>query len=117
MNLYNDFLWQLKSRQIKARDNFTCQYCGIKNNLRVHHLIYLPGRKLHDYPGSYLITLCERCHLFEHACYDLVGKYHHEKLLSGMLSIDIYYKLKNREKLSDKPYEEYFAEQIPNFKI
>lgn len=93
------FDWQIKSIQIKIRDNFTCQNCGSKSHLNTHHLFYDKNRLYHDYPGNMLITLCKNCHLFEHSCYDLVGKYHHEKLLSGMLSIDIYKKIKNNENM------------------
>ncbi len=38
---YKSFLWELKSYQIKKRDNFTCQICGKKRerltvNFRCH---------------------------------------------------------------------------------
>lgn len=94
---YDSFDWKLKAYLIKRRDNFTCQNCNSKENLNVHHLFYESDRKIHDYPGNYLITLCKRCHLFEHSCYDLIGFKHHDALLSGMLSIDIYTKQKSRE--------------------
>ena len=86
------FEWKLKSAQIKKRDNYSCQFCGNNDNLNVHHLFYKSELKYYDYTGFMLITLCNNCHLFEHSCYDLVGKFHHDKLVSGMLSIDIYKK-------------------------
>lgn len=93
----SDFLWSVKSQQIKKRDNFTCQYCGKRHDLNVHHIFYDNNYKYHDYPGYMLITLCKECHLAEHAAYDLIGHKYHELLISGMLSLDIYKKFKNKE--------------------
>ena len=97
-----NFNWTIKAQQIKRRDNFTCQYCGKRTELHVHHLFYVPGIRYDDYPGRFLITLCSTCHLFEHACYDLIGKNHHDKLINGMLSIDIYAKIKSKEWISER---------------
>jgi 5-methylcytosine-specific restriction endonuclease McrA len=55
--------WQKKRLEIMERDNFTCQWCGEKNEtLNVHHKIYLPDHEIWDYNNVYLITLCEECH-------------------------------------------------------
>lgn len=51
--------WQ-RVRAIRLRkDKFTCQQCGGKNELNVHHLTYkrLGRERIED-----LITLCVRCH-------------------------------------------------------
>ena len=42
-------------------DNFTCQCCGSKKNLEVHHI----NRENNDAPNAQkdLITLCRTCHL------------------------------------------------------
>jgi len=50
---------------IRRRDNFTCQFCGYKNNgekreLDVHHIDGDPKRK-NNHPDN-LITLCRFCH-------------------------------------------------------
>ena len=53
----------------KERDNFTCQTCGTKDNLDIHHLDELgPHIAGHDTDNSLtnLITLCHRCHLRRH---------------------------------------------------
>jgi len=49
---------------IRRRDNFTCQFCGHKNDVRkrkldVHHIDY--NRKNNSHPDN-LITLCTACH-------------------------------------------------------
>jgi len=96
---YQSFEWKLKAYQIKKRDNFTCQICGKKRDLHVHHIIYLINLKLWQYPANYLITLCDNCHISEHAALEVIGSKYNELLISGMLAIDIYKKLKSKEPL------------------
>ena len=47
-------------RQVLERDNWTCQVCGSKQNLQIHH------RELRSQQGGdeefNLVTLCVRCH-------------------------------------------------------
>ena len=47
-------------RRVLKRDNWTCQVCGSRNNLQVHH------QQLRSQQGpddeSNLITLCAGCH-------------------------------------------------------
>ena len=94
-NQYFEFEWILKATEIKIRDNFTCQVCGNKRFLNVHHILYIKGRKLWDYPNWYLITLCAFCHGQEHVYLNLIDKdQYKEQLLSGMLAIDIHNKNK-----------------------
>lgn len=58
--------WQKKRLEIMQRDNFTCQYCGSKENeLQVHHRVYRKGTKPWEYDNDELITLCNRCHEVE----------------------------------------------------
>lgn len=44
-----------------ARDNFTCQYCGSKEDLQVHHIV---SRKHMNtkFDLENGITLCKKCH-------------------------------------------------------
>ena len=44
------------------RDNFTCQVCGKKKNIQVHHI----DRKKYSHNFNYLITLCSKCHGITH---------------------------------------------------
>lgn len=44
-------------RQIKGRDNYTCQKCGSREDLNVHHIDY---NKINCEPEN-LITLCGSC--------------------------------------------------------
>jgi 5-methylcytosine-specific restriction endonuclease McrA len=54
-NSYKE-LW----RRILLRDNWTCQVCGSKTNLQVHHQ-QLRSQSGSDEESS-LITLCASCH-------------------------------------------------------
>jgi|TARA_Y100000310_G_scaffold191013_1_gene191012 5-methylcytosine-specific restriction endonuclease McrA len=45
------------------KDNYTCQKCGAKNELRGHHLTY--ERLGHEDIGD-IITWCARCHNDDH---------------------------------------------------
>jgi 5-methylcytosine-specific restriction endonuclease McrA len=89
----------LKSYLTKKRDDFKCQVCGTNKNLHTHHILYLNNVKIWNYPSNYLITLCSNCHLSEHSAFDLIGHKYKNALLSGMLSIDIYRKIKNDEEM------------------
>lgn len=56
-------IWKRIKKLALKRDNFTCQNCGSKNNLQVHHIIS------YELSGDYLdnlITLCCSCHIKEH---------------------------------------------------
>ena len=52
--------WQKKRSKRFKIDNFTCQRCGSKKNLDVHHLTYDNFRNEDVYRD--LITLCRSCH-------------------------------------------------------
>lgn len=58
--------WKFKRLQILERDSHTCQKCGAKENLHVHHLNYIKGKKAWEHPDSMLITLCGDCHMRVH---------------------------------------------------
>ena len=47
-------------QRVMARDNWTCQVCGSKNNLQVHHQQMRSQQGPDD--ESNLITLCASCH-------------------------------------------------------
>jgi 5-methylcytosine-specific restriction endonuclease McrA len=65
---YRSPLWQMTRSRILKRDNFTCQKCGVKINLQVHHVHY--RHKLFSGYGSNidedLLTLCRKCHAKQH---------------------------------------------------
>jgi group II intron reverse transcriptase/maturase len=52
--------WQEHRRQILERDRYTCQHCGGKDNLEVHHI--QPRHKRGTDNPSNLVTVCEHCH-------------------------------------------------------
>ena len=57
-------LYDQLRKQVLRRDGWTCQYCGKKSNLEVHHKQFR-GRKGGDSMEN-LITLCARCHSLVH---------------------------------------------------
>ncbi|HOY33472.1 MAG TPA: HNH endonuclease [Bacteroidales bacterium] len=67
--------WQKKRLNIMERDQFRCQDCGsIDDQLHVHHLFYLQGKKAWDYPDEFYITLCDKCHIGVHTQTELLYK-------------------------------------------
>lgn len=76
---YNKILktpkWYEKRDEIIRRDNNRCMNCGSTEGLQVHHrqyhIIVKTGnyRLPWEYPGRYLVTLCEACHKKGHENY------------------------------------------------
>lgn len=52
--------WRKIRLQVIERDKYTCQKCGRKERLQVHHII--PWRDTYDNSLKNLITLCIYCH-------------------------------------------------------
>ena len=57
--------WHVITLNVRKRDNFVCQYCGVeekllRRKLSVHHII--PFRITKDNSFSNLISLCSSCH-------------------------------------------------------
>ena len=67
---YQQFLkdgrWQRRRLEIMERDGFKCCDCGTSDDLHVHHIQYIAGRKPWEYDDEDLITLCEKCHKKRH---------------------------------------------------
>lgn len=66
---YRDRQWYDKRLKIIERDNHTCVRCKRQltdEQLQVHHLHYIEGRKPWEYEDFELITLCKSCHAQEH---------------------------------------------------
>lgn len=66
---YRSALWKELRKEIFKRDGYRCIHCGRLLNekeLQVHHLFYLEGKKVWEYPMDALITLCKSCHAQEH---------------------------------------------------
>jgi 5-methylcytosine-specific restriction endonuclease McrA len=62
--MLEDPRWERKRDRILKRDKYTCQRCGNKRTLQVHHLAY-QGRPW-EVPDSWLLTLCDKCHDKKH---------------------------------------------------
>jgi 5-methylcytosine-specific restriction endonuclease McrA len=56
--------YQQLCQQVLARDGWRCQSCGAMQHLQVHHKHFRSHSG--DDSEDNLITLCERCHEFEH---------------------------------------------------
>jgi len=62
------YYWRNIAAQVRKRDNYTCQLCGIQQSrgLHVHHKIPALDFSIEQFPQanalSNLITLCVRCH-------------------------------------------------------
>lgn len=54
--------WYARRKEILERDGFTCQKCGSKENLQVHHKVYDPRLHVWEYEGRWLVTMCHPCH-------------------------------------------------------
>ena len=63
--------WLHKRQQILARDMFECQSCHTKHSLEVHHLYYISGSSLWQYPKNSLVTLCRSCHQTWHDTHEI----------------------------------------------
>lgn len=66
---YSQFLqsdyWLAVRKSALHRDQYTCQKCGSKNNLHVHHITYEHHGEEHLHLND-LTTVCEACHNQEH---------------------------------------------------
>ncbi len=61
-----DARWKTKRLEILKRDKYKCRKCSCRNNLQIHHKIYIAGRAAWEYTNQFLITLCSKCHNEEH---------------------------------------------------
>lgn len=58
--------WKAIAEAKKKSDNWTCQVCGSKENLEVHHKTYDPDPMKGLLSFDNLVTLCKDCHLSAH---------------------------------------------------
>jgi 5-methylcytosine-specific restriction endonuclease McrA len=70
--------WYAKREQILKRDNCSCQICGSKLELQVHHRQYHINKKTGqkrmpwEYNNKFLITLCKSCHQAGHKQFEIL---------------------------------------------
>lgn len=69
--LYSEYInsehWKIMRENRLEIDNYECQICGAKSNLRVHHLFYNDLDNIDS-----LLTVCDRCHSDIHRFRDVV---------------------------------------------
>lgn len=63
----NSQLWKNKSKEIRSRDTFLCQWCKMENKLvfkglEVHHIEKLSNNFKKRLDNFNLVTLCQQCH-------------------------------------------------------
>lgn len=66
---YRTIQWRELRKEIFSRDGYQCTHCGRQlkdKDLQVHHITYLDGKEVWDYPKELLTTYCKRCHAEEH---------------------------------------------------
>jgi HNH endonuclease len=64
MKSHSDKEFKINRKIILIRDRHKCRYCSSKENLVVHHLRPLNRGGNHELYN--LITLCSKCHAFDH---------------------------------------------------
>lgn len=69
-----DKRWINRRNQILKKGGYKCSLCGRKNNLQVHHKIYLKDKMAWEYKDKYLEVLCNECHEKRH-CIDLYKEF------------------------------------------
>ncbi len=65
--LRNTYAWESKSKEIRARANYLCEYCRTQgvytyNGLEVHHIIKVRNDKQRLLDNYNLVCLCVKCH-------------------------------------------------------
>ena len=58
--------WQMMRKKILKRDKYTCQGCGDKTKLEVHHITY---KRVGKEDTSDLVSVCRFCHQAIHNKY------------------------------------------------
>lgn len=55
--------WQRRRLEIMALHDYQCQECASKDDqLHIHHVVYLRGKKPWEYPDHLLKCFCKDCH-------------------------------------------------------
>lgn len=66
--------WQKKRLEALDDAGWACQECETKNDqLHVHHVRYIKGRKIWEYELHEFRVLCEACHAQEHIYKEAIG--------------------------------------------
>ncbi|WP_418894203.1 HNH endonuclease [Limibacterium fermenti] len=69
-SLKDNSYWEEVKRLVRLRDGYTCQRCGQRYNLEIHHkTYYVDGKSIVGREKDFLYCLellCENCHQKEH---------------------------------------------------
>jgi hypothetical protein len=66
-----DDRWLKKRKKVKDKSKNKCSQCGFEGVLDVHHLYYVKGKHLWEYPYKALVALCRDCHTKWHEEHNL----------------------------------------------
>jgi hypothetical protein len=64
--------WISKRQKILIRDKYRCKVCKCSTELEVHHLYYVSGHNVWEYPNDVLVTWCSDCHKHWHNTHKLI---------------------------------------------
>ena len=74
--------WKSAVSFIYKRDNATCQRCGMKGKLHVHHIVSFAEEEYRVDPDN-LVLLCVKCHRFVHSKKNIEREFIVENLEKG----------------------------------
>jgi hypothetical protein len=63
--------WQKKRQRLLTKSMHLCSECKYNKSLEVHHLYYVNGHKLWEYPDKALVVLCRKCHQIWHDTHEI----------------------------------------------
>ena len=71
---YTSQEWKSACAEVYKRDNATCQKCGAKEKLHVHHVIGFANKEIRA-DANNLVLLCVKCHRFVHSKKNINGEF------------------------------------------
>lgn len=109
-----DYKYKQLRRARLRKDKYTCQRCGSKSNLTIHHITNFTTDADHRYDIGNVVTLCEHCHTTFHKVYGYTNnnreqlndfiKFYHRRKNSSAQRLSLYNKRPAgyRQKLKEK---------------
>jgi len=73
-DFYTSQEWKSACAEVYKRDNATCQKCGAKEKLHVHHVIGFANKEIRA-DANNLVLLCVKCHRFVHSKKNINGEF------------------------------------------
>lgn len=83
-NSFNSIRYYCWRKRVLTRDDKTCQYCGLKENLHAHHIKEWSSNPKLRYVTNNGLTLCVDCHDKTHD--GLISYYEQQRFLREIVS-------------------------------